>query len=52
VLSFCVKALARWIVEELCSIEGIPEPRRVSEKRKMKLKDAYGMLDVIMRVSL
>jgi hypothetical protein len=50
VLSLCVKALARWIVEGLCSSEGIPEPGRVSATRKRQLRSAYGMVVVIMRV--
>ena len=49
-LSLCVKSLARWIIEGFCSSEGILEPRRVSATRKMQLKDAYGMVVVIMRV--
>ena len=42
-LSLCVKSLARWIVEGLCSSEGILDPRRVSVVRKRQIKDAYGM---------
>ena len=49
-LSFCVKALERCIIEGLCSSEGISKPRRVTATRNMKLKDAYGMVAVIMRV--
>jgi hypothetical protein len=37
-------------LEGLCRSEGMPKPRRVSVTRKRKLKDAYGMVDVIMRV--
>jgi len=50
-LSLGVKSLARWIVEGLCRSVGIPEPERVSEIRKRKLKYDYGMVVVIMRVS-
>jgi hypothetical protein len=50
VLSLCVKDLERWIVEGLCRNQGIPEPGRVSAKRKRKLRSAYGMVDAIMRV--
>jgi hypothetical protein len=46
----CVKALEIWIVEGLCSSEGMPEPRMVSEIRRRKPKDAYGMVAAIRRV--
>jgi hypothetical protein len=45
-----VKALARWIVEGMCSSEGMHEPRRVSEKRRRQPKDDYGMVATIKRV--
>jgi hypothetical protein len=45
-----VKALARWIVEGLCSSEGMSVHRRVSETRKRKPKDSYGMVAAIRRV--
>jgi hypothetical protein len=45
-----VKALETWIVEGIFSSEGILESRRVSEKRRRKLKDAYGMVATIRRV--
>jgi hypothetical protein len=50
VLSLGVKALERWIIEGLCSSEGIPEPGKVSAARKRQLKDAYGMVAIIMRL--
>jgi hypothetical protein len=49
VLSLCVKALARWIFEGLCSSEGIPEPGKVIATRKRQLSSAYGMVVVIMK---
>ena len=49
-LSFCVKALERWIAEGLCSSEGILETRRVSATRKRQLKNAYDIVARIMRV--
>jgi hypothetical protein len=50
VLSLRVKALARWIVDGLCSSERIPEPGRVSSTRKRQLRNAYGMVASIRRV--
>ena len=50
VLSLCVKSLARWSTEGLHRSQGIPKPGRVSETRRRQLKDAYGMVVVIMRV--
>jgi hypothetical protein len=38
-LSLCVKALERWIVEGLYISERMPEPRRVSVTRKRQLKN-------------
>jgi hypothetical protein len=46
-LSFCVKALARWIVDGLCSSERILEHGKVSATRKRQLKNDYGMVDSI-----
>jgi hypothetical protein len=39
-----VKSLGRWIIEGLCSSEGILDPREVSEIRKRQLKGDYGMI--------
>jgi hypothetical protein len=50
VLSLRVKDLEIWIVDGLCSSERIPEPGKVSSKRKRQLRNSYGMVAAIRRV--
>jgi hypothetical protein len=38
-LSLCVKDFERWILEGLCNSKRMPEPRRVGETRKRKIKN-------------
>jgi hypothetical protein len=44
-----VKSLERWIIEGMCSSEGMLDPGRVRATKRRELKDAYGMVASIRR---